>query len=369
MWEPDYPGQAGHNENTKREFQEGLEELVRGVPSGKKLFIGRDLNGHAGTSNISFDGVHGGFGYGIRNQEGEDVLSFSLVYDMIVANTLFKKRESHLVTLSGGHHSSQIDFILSMREDMSVCLDCKVIPGESVVHQHKLVVTNFRFRLRVQRDKRAKCARTKWWKLKGEVAQTFKEKVIKEGPWEEGGHAGNMWMKMATYIHKVALEEFGLSRGSKSKVRDTWWWNIDVQKAIKEKKDCFRCLYLDRSADNMEKYKMAKKDKRQAVSETRGQAYEDLYQRLGTNEGEKDIYRMAKIRERKTRDIGQVKCIKDGADQLLVKDKEIKHRWQEYFDGLFNGETESSTMELDNSFDDTSRRFVRRIAGVQLTHM
>jgi hypothetical protein len=39
--------------------------------------------------------------------------------------------------------------------------------------------------------------------------------------------------------------------------------------------------------------------------------YEGLYQRLGTKEGEKDIYRMAKSRERKMRDIIQVKCIKD----------------------------------------------------------
>ncbi|XP_071683346.1 uncharacterized protein [Lolium perenne] len=62
-----------------------------------------------------------------------------------------------------------------------------------------------------------------------------------------------------------------------------------------------------------------------------------------------------------TRDVDQVKCIKHGADHLLVKDKEIKHRWREYFDGLFNGENESSTIELDNTFDDTSRSFVRRI--------
>ena len=68
---------------------------------------------------------------------------------------------------------------------------------------------------------------------------------------------------------------------------------------------------------------------------------------------------MAKIRERKTRDIDQVKCIKDGANQLLVKDEEIKHRWREYFDKLFNGENESSTIELDDSFDETSVRFVR----------
>ena len=120
-------------------------------------------------------------------------------------------------------------------------------------------------------------------------------------------------------------------------------------------------LYLDRSADNIEKYKMAKKAAKRAVGEARGRAYEDLYQRLGTKEGERDIYKMAKIRERKTRDIGQVKCIKDGAGQLLVKDEEIKHRWREYFDKLFNGENESSTIELNDSFDETSMRFVRRI--------
>ena len=76
--------------------------MVRSVPIGEKLFIEGDLNGHMGTSNIGFEGVHGGFGYGIRNQEGEDVLRFALAYDMIVANTLFKKRESHLVSFSSG---------------------------------------------------------------------------------------------------------------------------------------------------------------------------------------------------------------------------------------------------------------------------
>ena len=63
---------------------------------------------------------------------------------------------------------------------------------KSVVPQHKLVVADFRFWIRVQRDKRAKVARTEWWKLKGEVAQAFKEKVIKEGPGEEGGDADNV---------------------------------------------------------------------------------------------------------------------------------------------------------------------------------
>jgi hypothetical protein len=42
-----------------------------------------------------------------------------------------------------------------------------------------------------------------------------------------------------------------------------------------------------------------------------------------------------------------------------MKDVDIKHRWREYFDKLFNGETERSTIELDESFDDISMRFGR----------
>jgi hypothetical protein len=53
------------------------------------------------------------------------------------------------------------------------------------------------------------------------------------------------------------------------------------------------------------------KNAKRAVSEARGHMYDGLYQRLGTKEGEKDIYRMAKSKERKTRDIIQVKYIKN----------------------------------------------------------
>ena len=44
-----------------------------------------------------------------------------------------------------------------------------------------------------------------------------------------------------------------------------------------------------------------------------------------------------------------------------MKDEVIKRRWREYFDNLYNGEVESSTIDLDDSFDDTSMCFVRRI--------
>jgi hypothetical protein len=69
---------------------------------------------------------------------------------------------------------------------------------------------------------------------------------------------------------------------------------------------------------------------------------------------------MAKLQEMKTRDFNQVKCIKDETDRFLVKDEEIKNRWREYFNKIFNDESEKTAIELDDSID-TNRRFVRRI--------
>jgi hypothetical protein len=125
-----YAPQIGFNESVKMQFWEELGALVSSVPISEKLFIGGDLNRHVCSTRVGFDGVHRGFGYGSRNQEGEGILNFALGYDLIVANTLFRKRVSHLVTFSNGQHCSQIDSILARREDRHVCLDCKVIPGE-----------------------------------------------------------------------------------------------------------------------------------------------------------------------------------------------------------------------------------------------
>jgi hypothetical protein len=54
--------------------------------------------------------------------------------------------------------------------------------------------------------------RTRWWKLKEDVSQVFKNRVIVEGSWNEGVDADNIWKKMATRIRKVAIEVFGVTR-------------------------------------------------------------------------------------------------------------------------------------------------------------
>ena len=54
------------------------------------------------------------------------------------------------------------------------------------------------------------------------------------------------------------------------------------------------------------------------------EAFENFYRRLDTKKGERDIYKIAKARERKTRDLTQIRCIKDESNRVLVHDGEIK---------------------------------------------
>ena len=57
----------------------------------------------------------------------------------------------------------------------------------------------------------------------------------------------------------------------------------------------------------------------------------------------KSIYIIARRRERKTRDLCTMRCVKDENQKVLIRDEKIKKRWREYFDRLFNG---SSTQDL-----------------------
>ena len=73
-----------------------------------------------------------------------------------------------------------------------------------------------------------------------------------------------MWEKMATCVRNIASKVLRVTKGSECDSKNTWWWNEDVQKAIK-KKECCKRLYHDRCADNIEKYKVTKKTVKRAV--------------------------------------------------------------------------------------------------------
>ena len=54
----------------------------------------------------------------------------------------------------------------------------------------------------------------------------------------------------------------------------------------------------------------AKKEARKAVIRAKNKVYERLYQRLETKDAEKEGFKIGRAKERKTRDLGNVRCIR-----------------------------------------------------------
>jgi len=79
---------------------------------------------------------------------------------------------------------------------------------------------------------------------------------------------------------------------------------------------------------SFERYKLVKKEAKKTVQNARAKVYKEVYEKLDTKEVDKDIYRITRIWERKTRDLCTVRCVNDEDQKVLVRDEKIKKRWR-----------------------------------------
>ncbi|KAK3528896.1 hypothetical protein QTP70_012073 [Hemibagrus guttatus] len=165
-----YAPQVGCELEEKERFWSELDEVMESIPMGERVVIGVDFNGRVGEGNTGDEEMMGKFGVKERNLEGQMVVDFAKRMDMAVVNTYFQKREEHRVTYKSGGRRTQVDYILCRRGNLKEISDCKVVVGESVARQHRMVVC--RMTLMVCKKK------TKWWKLKKEeCCEEFREKL------------------------------------------------------------------------------------------------------------------------------------------------------------------------------------------------
>ena len=70
----------------------------------------------------------------------------------------------------------------------------------------------------------------------------------------------------------------------------------------------------------------------------KGRAYDDLHARLETKEGEKELYRLARHKDRAGKDVQHVRVIKDENGNVMVNSETVLKRWKEYFEKMMNEE-------------------------------
>ena len=155
-----------------------------------------------------------------------------------------------------------------------------------------------------------------------------------------GGEDGlpDEWDKTAEMLRKTAETVLGVTFGKRKGDRETWWWNEEVQKSIKEKKEAKKAWDKIRNENTKKVYKEKKSKAKKVVAMAKGRVYDDLYARLETKEGEKELYRLARQRDRARKDVQHVRVIKDENGNVMLNSEAVLKRWKEYFEKLMNEE-------------------------------
>ena len=128
----------------------------------------------------------------------------------------------------------------------------------------------------------------------------------------------------------------GESGGGKYIENETWWLEQHVQEAVKAKKEAFKNWRTTGNEVDKEIYKEHRKTAKIYVTKAKHLAYEDMYEKLNTREGQTLIYRLANTRKKRAMDIADNIYVSDSRGNMLTEDGDMRNRWSGYYSGLLN---------------------------------
>ncbi|KAK3522897.1 hypothetical protein QTP86_007333 [Hemibagrus guttatus] len=232
-----YAPQVGCELEEKERFWSELDEVMESIPTGERVVMGADFNGHVGEGNTGDEEVMGKFGVKERNLEGQMVVDFVKRMDMAVIKTYFQKREEHRVTYRSGEEE------VSDRE-------------ENLSAQWKL--------------KKEECCE----EFRQKLRQALGGQVVLPDDWET----------TAEVIRETGRKVLGVSSGRRKEDKETWWWNEEVQDSIQRKRLAKKKWDMDRTEENRQEYKESQRRVKREVSKAKQKAYDELYTRVLTSE-------------------------------------------------------------------------------------
>ncbi len=102
----------------------------------------------------------------------------------------------------------------------------------------------------------------------------------------------------------------------------------------KSKEGSFKNWRTTGNEADKEIYKEHRKTAKIFVTKAKDLAYEDMYEKLNTSEGQTLIYKLANTRKRRALDITDSIYVNDSRGNTLTEDGDIRNRWSGYYPEL-----------------------------------
>ena len=208
----------------------------------------------------------------------------------------------------------------------------KVILGEECASQHRLLVGDFRVSIPPQ-PKRKFVPSIKVWKLRdpgkqAELSKVFKAKTL-DSELSQTSTVDERWTSLKDKLLQATKQVCGVSSNHPWR-KQTWWWNNQVEEAVREKRRCFK---LWKAGGSWAAYNTAKRTSNRAVHQARGEAEKVALQKIGL-----EMYIDLPSKCVVTIRMPWERNLLIIAGQLSLDEEAKKEAWREHYERLLNVE-------------------------------
>ena len=335
-----YMPTSAHDEEEIDDMYGSIEEVISKQKGTDHVVLMGDWNAVVGQGREGK--LVGNFGLGKRNESGQKLVELCKRNKMMVTNTWFQQRKRRIYTWKkpGDTGRYQIDYILVRQRYRNSVKGSWSCPGADANTDHNLVT--MKTQLRLKKIKKAEVQR-KWnierLRMKG---REYREQVESEVSSGEGKSVEERWRAFKCTINKCAESVIGYRKRSVTK--KPWVTEEMLQKMDKRRE--WKSVNTDKGR---ERYKQLHKELRIETQKAREAWWEEQCEELETMNrmGRSDLmYARVKTLTKKKKN-GSSECAVKNEDGILLTDRdEVRDRWKEYIEKLYDGAGKPSEEQM-----------------------
>ena len=342
-----YMPTSEHDDEEIETMYEQLDGIIGKQKGTEYVVIMGDLNAVVGEGRDEI--AVGKFGLGKRNARGERLVEFCKTNKLMITNTWFEqaKRRRYTWKMPGDIGRYQIDYIMVRQRYRNSVKSSWSYPGADVNSDHNLVAMRINIKLKkVKKGRRQE----KWAMDKLKTNEEALRKSIEERvKCEPGATVEKRWKGLKEAVIESAKVHIGFRKGREAK--KPW-----ITQEMLEKMEERRKWKSRNTVHGKKKYRQLNNELRRETQKAKEKWWDRECSELEELDarGRSDlVYAKVKKLSAKKNVSSKSTTIKDDTGKLLTDPEEVRKRWKEYIEMLYdkNGKPKPGDLVLGSEGD------------------